>query len=61
MYHDFNYEATLASSIRAAWQIEDVLPEGSQLDFRRDFLPEGLARTGAALVIDADAITATFE
>ena len=48
MFHDFNYGATLASSIRAAWQIEDVLPEGAQLDFGRDFLPEGLARTAAA-------------
>jgi hypothetical protein len=54
MYHDFNYEATLASSIRAAWQIEDVLPEGSQLDFNRDFLPEGLARTGAAPGLSAE-------
>ena len=25
MYHDFNYEATLASSLRAAWQLDDVL------------------------------------
>src|SRR5688572_24996547 len=54
MYHDFNYEATLASSIRAAWQIEDVLPEGSQLDFSRDFLPEGLARTGSAPGLSAE-------
>jgi hypothetical protein len=54
MYHDFNYEATLASSIRAAWQIEDVLPEGAQLDFSRDFLPEGLARTAAAPGLTAE-------
>ncbi len=25
MYHDFNYEATLASSLRAQWQLDDVL------------------------------------
>jgi hypothetical protein len=25
MYHDYNYEATLASSIRAQWQLDDVL------------------------------------
>ena len=48
MYHDFNYEATLASSLRAAWRIEDVLPEGAQLDFSRNLLPEGLARTDSA-------------
>ena len=27
MYHDFNYEATLASSLRAPWQLDDVLRE----------------------------------
>ncbi len=48
MFHDFNYESTLASSIRAAWRIEDVLPEGAQLDFSRNLLPEGLARTAQA-------------
>jgi hypothetical protein len=38
----------LTASARAAWQIEDVLPEGAALDFTRPFLPESLARTGAA-------------
>ncbi len=47
MFHDYNFAEVLASSARAAWQIEDVLPEGAQLDFSRDFLPEALARTGA--------------
>ena len=45
MYHDFNYEATLASSLRAAWQLNDVLAEDQDLDFSRSFMPEGLART----------------
>lgn len=45
MYHDFSYPAVLTSSRRAAWQIEDVLPEGARLDFTRPFLPEALART----------------
>ena len=48
MYHSFNYGDVLASSARAAWQIEDILPEGSRLDFSRNFLPESLAGTGAA-------------
>jgi hypothetical protein len=48
MFHDFSYGATLASSIRAAWRIEDVLPEGARLDFNNCFMPEGLARTNAA-------------
>jgi hypothetical protein len=47
MYHDFNYQATLASSLRAAWQLDDVLREDQELDFTRNFLPESLARTAA--------------
>jgi hypothetical protein len=47
MYHDFNYEATLASSLRAQWQIDDVLRADQELDFTRNFLPESLARTAA--------------
>ena len=45
MYHDFNYEATLASSLRAQWQLDDVLGDGQELDFSRNFMPESLART----------------
>ena len=48
MYHDYNFASVLSASARAAWQIEDVLPEGAALDFSRPFLPESLARTGAA-------------
>jgi hypothetical protein len=47
MYHDFNYEATLASSLRAQWQLDDVLKEDQELDFTRNFMPESLARTAA--------------
>lgn len=46
MFHDFTFPQILAASNRAAWQIEDVLPPDSSLDFSRPFLPEGLARTG---------------
>lgn len=45
MYHDFNYQQTLAASLRGAWQIDDVLREDQDLDFSRPFLPESLART----------------
>jgi hypothetical protein len=47
MYHDFNYQTTLATSIRAAWQLDDVLTAEQKLDFTRNFLPESLARTEA--------------
>jgi hypothetical protein len=47
VYHDFNYEATLASSLRAQWQLDDVLRTDQDLDFSRNFMPESLARTAA--------------
>jgi P-aminobenzoate N-oxygenase AurF len=47
MYHEFNYEATLASSLRAQWQLDDVLRTDQELDFSRNFMPESLARTAA--------------
>ena len=53
MYHDFNYETTLASSLRAQWQLDDVLREDQDLDFTRNFMPESLARTGALRSLNA--------
>jgi len=47
MYHDFNYQATLASSLRAQWQLDDVLRADQELDFSRNMMPESLARTAA--------------
>ena len=47
MYHDFNYEATLASSLRAQWKLDDVLREDQDLDFSRNFMPESLVRIRA--------------
>jgi hypothetical protein len=47
MYHDFDYERTLASSLRAQWLLDDVLRENQELDFARNFMPESLARTAA--------------
>ena len=45
MYHNFSYEAVLAASLRAQWQLDDVLPSDKELDFSRNFLPETLAGT----------------
>jgi hypothetical protein len=47
MYHNFNYEATLASSLRAQWELDDVLRVDQDLDFSRKFMPDSLARTAA--------------
>lgn len=52
MYHDFNYERTLATSLRAQWMLDDVLPEGQDLDFSRRFLPEALSRTSGLASLD---------
>ena len=54
MYHDFNYEATLASSLKGAWQLDDVLRADQELDFSRNFMPESLARTAALAGLSAD-------
>ena len=40
MFHDFRYPAILAASTRAAWQIDDVIGPGAELDFSRPFMPE---------------------
>jgi len=53
MYHDFTYEAALASSARAQWQLDDVLPADRELDFSRNFMPESLARTAALTQLNA--------
>jgi hypothetical protein len=47
MYHDFNYQTALASSLRAQWQLDDVLRADQDLDFSCNFMPESLARTAA--------------
>ena len=48
MYHDYTYKAVLASSLRAQWELDDVLGPEQELDFSRDFMPESLCRSGAA-------------
>jgi len=54
MYHDFSYQATLASSLRSQWQLDDVLRSDQELDFGRNFMPESLARTAALKELTAD-------
>jgi hypothetical protein len=54
MYHDFNYQQTLAASLRGAWELDDVLREDQELDFSRNFMPESLARTRQLSMLGAD-------
>jgi hypothetical protein len=35
MYHEFNFGDVLASSVKAAWRVEDVLPAGAELGLSR--------------------------
>ena len=53
MYHDVNFKDILAASTRAAWQIEEVLPNGATLDFTRPFMPDNLAYSSSAVGLDA--------
>jgi hypothetical protein len=54
MYHDFTYEAALASSLKAQWHLDDVLRPDQELDFTRNFLPEGIARTAVLTSLTPD-------
>ncbi|MEO6256567.1 MAG: diiron oxygenase [Sphingomicrobium sp.] len=54
MYHDFNYETALASSLKGAWHLDDVLREDQELDFTRRFMPESLSRTAALTSLSAE-------
>jgi hypothetical protein len=54
MYHSFDFKDVLASSVKAAWQVEDVLPPGAKLDFSRRFMPETLARTDSIAFLSVD-------
>jgi hypothetical protein len=54
MYHDFDYQQTLAASLRGQWELDDVLREDQELDFTLNFMPESLARTAALGQLNAD-------
>lgn len=54
MYHDFTYEDTLASSLRAQWALDDVLRADQELDFTRNFMPASLAGTTDAPGLSED-------
>jgi hypothetical protein len=54
MHHNFNFKDVLAIAARGSWEIEDVLPPGSALDYARPFMPEALARTATIDFLSAD-------
>jgi hypothetical protein len=42
MYHASNFRDVLESSVKAARQVEDVLPAGAGLDLSRHLLPDSM-------------------
>jgi hypothetical protein len=54
VYHDFNYQKTLAASLRGAWDLDEVLREDQELDFSLNFMPESLARTAELTQLSED-------
>ena len=47
-----SFRSILASTQRAAWQVEDIIGAGHRFDFGRPFLPETLSRTGGVAALD---------
>jgi hypothetical protein len=41
---NYNYQDTLAASIKANWRVEDIIGGDKRLDFTKPFMPESLAR-----------------
>lgn len=41
---NYNYQETLAASVKANWRIEDIIGGDKRLDFTKPFMPESLAR-----------------
>jgi len=43
----FNYQETLAASVKANWRVEDIIGGDKRLDFTRPFMPDSLARVNS--------------
>lgn len=48
----FDYASCVRSSEKVSWRLDEVMPEGTQLDFSRPFLPEKLAPTAHLAFLD---------
>jgi hypothetical protein len=51
---NYNYQETLAASVRANWRIEDIIGGDKRLDFTKPFMPESLARVESLNFLSAD-------
>jgi hypothetical protein len=43
----YNYQQTLAASVKANWRVEDIIGGDKRLDFTRPFMPDSLARVNS--------------
>ena len=48
----YDYASCVRSSEKVQWRLDEVMPEGTQLDFSRPFLPEKLAPTSHLAFLD---------
>jgi P-aminobenzoate N-oxygenase AurF len=50
----YNYQETLAASVKANWRVEDIIGGEKRLDFTRPFMPDSLARVNALEFLNGD-------
>lgn len=52
LHVNFDYESCVKASERVAWRLDDLMPQGTRLDFTRKFLPEALVPTEPLATLD---------
>src|SRR4026208_2257697 len=50
----YNYQETLAASVKANWRVEDIIGGDNGLDFPRPFMPDSLARVNSIDFLSGD-------
>ncbi|HKS09404.1 MAG TPA: diiron oxygenase [Pyrinomonadaceae bacterium] len=50
----YNYQETLAASVKANWRVEDIIGGDKRLDFTKPFMPDSLARVNAIEFLGRD-------
>ena len=50
----YNYQETLAASVKANWRVEDIIGGEKRIDFTRPFMPDSLARVNSMSFLRAD-------
>ena len=50
----YNYQETLAASVKANWRVEDIIGGDKRLDFSRPFMPDSLARVNSIDFLSGD-------